>query len=240
MPVSRSNGECFVLYSLNLMYECNLRRARTLTQGQLTIKFAVCESEEWATGKGLRRICRWGVWWWFMISHSSIINVPLSVWPTSEKDKLATGLFTSSDVLMEVKLKVPSLSGDLQLGHISAGICRKWDISNQGLNIGWHSRVTICRWKKKKMLTESHEAFCRTALGLRFSICNLDFMIYNQLGTVAAGAPPHRQWIIILFAVRFLTTRCHWILCAGDRTETPRYKQLKTRFTHSGANRLSV
>lgn len=46
MPVSRSNEERSVLYSLNLMYESNLRRARALTQGRLTIKFAVCESEE--------------------------------------------------------------------------------------------------------------------------------------------------------------------------------------------------
>lgn len=136
MPVSRSNEERFVLYSLNLMYESNLRRARTLTQGQLAIKFAVCESEEWATRKGLRRICRWGVWWWFMISHFSIISVPLSLWPTSEEEKLTTGLFTSSAVLMDVKPMAPSLTGDLQSCDISAGVSRKWDMSNQGLNIG--------------------------------------------------------------------------------------------------------
>lgn len=189
MPVSRSNEERSVLYSLNLMYESNLRRARALTQGRLTIKFAVCESEEWATGDGRRRICRWGVWWWFTISHFSIINAPLSLWTTSEEEKSATGLFTSSAVLMDVKPDgPPGLTGDLQLYYdISAGISRK----------------------------------------RRFSICNLDLIIYNQLGTITRGAFRHthsRQWIIILFAVRFLTTRCHWILCAGHCRDTPRYK----------------
>lgn len=58
MPVWRSNGERFVLLSLNLMHESNLKGVRTLTEGQLTIKFAVCESEEGITGQGLRRICR--------------------------------------------------------------------------------------------------------------------------------------------------------------------------------------
>lgn len=149
MPVWRSNEERSVLYSLNLMYESNLRRARTFTQGRLTIKFAVCESEEWATGDGRRRIRRWGVWWWFTISRFSIINVPLSL----RRRRRPTGLFTSSAVLMDVKPDgPPGLTGDLQLYYdISAGISGKRDVSNQGLNSGCDvSELSICWWKKNK------------------------------------------------------------------------------------------
>lgn len=42
-----------------------------------------------------------------MMPHFSVINVPLSLWPTSEEEELATGVFTSSVVFMDVKPKGP-------------------------------------------------------------------------------------------------------------------------------------
>lgn len=71
-----------------------------------------------------------------MILYFSIINVPLSLWPNSEEKKLASGLFTSKDVFMDVKPQGLSLTGHLQWCDILAGISRKLDISKQGLDIG--------------------------------------------------------------------------------------------------------
>lgn len=57
-----------------------------------------------------------------MILHFSIINVPLSLWPTSEETKSAGSLFASLVVLMDVKPKGLSLTGPLQCWDISAAI----------------------------------------------------------------------------------------------------------------------
>lgn len=61
-----------------------------------------------------------------MILHFSINRVPLSLWPTSEEKKLASGLFASLVVLMDVKPKGPqsdwtSAASGVTSGPVSAG-----------------------------------------------------------------------------------------------------------------------
>lgn len=76
------------------MHESNLRGARTLTQGQPPIKFAVCESAARATGKrAAEDLSMRSLMVIYDLAFFSIINGPLSLWPTSQEKKLASDVF---------------------------------------------------------------------------------------------------------------------------------------------------